>query len=1061
MQKLSFEEKVLFASLQGIVNKDGPHVFVRYNDSDDRWADYYSSHYDVRFINLSDPYQLMNIFANKIKGYVLWGYDKIDGLNVAATLAGLNNWLIVSPVVEKYAILKGIPLKKDLRTSLSGMNKAQIYDWAFKNYWSRCNKKFVSSLPLGDPKWVSVNIGPYVNKENFYIRFEDAIKSDGNGAKLRCLKIITDTEDVVNFRTGTAEEKKYLYDADNSWFDPDGDRIADCYQYFTYRFQLKDSKRLLLKFLAFNQYMIKVGNSPEGPFTTVAFKTIVTGSNIGVNRELDMAVNYRTFCFDLSSRENEYPDEYAVKEKIMESMEHPGIVLGWVSFQTGRDDEGTYVSQASKHGNCVICCGAPNMSFHRWIKPGEFTPPTLKSLPQIDTSKIYVSFLLSDGDALHWVSGFQGKQWLSPNRGSIPFGWEIQPLLYDLAPAMLQYYYETATNNDYLVAAASGIGYCHPEEFPPDRLETYLQKSRSYLKLTGLKAISILSAGNISFDVALNYRKYFKDIAVGCEEGYSGRLPEGGYQFSDFSVWRTRIPINGEGTKEDILKELNHVAKSTLKRPLFIPVHPCCYNTNIDGVKWIIDKLDPDVFQIVQPGQLLKMVSNFYSDKLVLIHPLEVIALLKNRPLFFPVQFRAITENPVQVNVRLNIPKGVKVTSYKNEVQSKQDKLSKVEFRLDTLATPSEKSLLGKAQLKFHSSLFDEAFEFPTILLDYQPGPGNYFIYTAGWDAINMNHRFGKRVSDSTAIGGSAWFAGENMSASPGHCVFGPYASLPAGNYVACFRLKSNTKASAEAAVIDVFNLAAGDITLAQKYIHGSDFGTTGKYRFFYLPFKHDGKGTIETRVYSMGSCDLWIDEIIIIQQKKIGSFDGPTQGMIGDTLTFYANAFTPNGDSVSVRFAWGDGDTTNWSEYQLSGYPFVFSHVWSDTGNFPVKFQIRDIRQNYVNWSDLKIVTISSGNAGVGMPFGNPRKFSLSQNYPNPFNHQTKIKFSIPRAEYVTLKIYNMLGKEVAVLVSDHFPAGTYETRWNAKNIECSGVYICRMKAGKFMKTKKLLFLK
>jgi hypothetical protein len=88
------------------------------------------------------------------------------------------------------------------------------------------------------------------------------------------------------------------------------------------------------------------------------------------------------------------------------------------------------------------------------------------------------------------------------------------------------------------------------------------------------------------------------------------------------------------------------------------------------------------------------------------------------------------------------------------------------------------------------------------------------------------------------------------------------------------------------------------------------------------------------------------------------------------------------------------------------------------------------------------------------------PTAFSLKQNYPNPFNPSTSIQFSVPRTEFVILKVYNIFGKEIATLVSKNLSAGTYETLWNAHGFS-SGVYFYRMQAGAFSRTKKLILLR
>jgi len=88
------------------------------------------------------------------------------------------------------------------------------------------------------------------------------------------------------------------------------------------------------------------------------------------------------------------------------------------------------------------------------------------------------------------------------------------------------------------------------------------------------------------------------------------------------------------------------------------------------------------------------------------------------------------------------------------------------------------------------------------------------------------------------------------------------------------------------------------------------------------------------------------------------------------------------------------------------------------------------------------------------------PEKYELSQNYPNPFNPVTVIRYSIPKAEEVSLVVYNLIGKEVAHLIDERKPAGSYTVKWDASNM-ASGIYFYRLQAGDFVQTKKMLLLK
>ncbi|MFI5145287.1 MAG: T9SS type A sorting domain-containing protein, partial [Ignavibacteria bacterium] len=89
------------------------------------------------------------------------------------------------------------------------------------------------------------------------------------------------------------------------------------------------------------------------------------------------------------------------------------------------------------------------------------------------------------------------------------------------------------------------------------------------------------------------------------------------------------------------------------------------------------------------------------------------------------------------------------------------------------------------------------------------------------------------------------------------------------------------------------------------------------------------------------------------------------------------------------------------------------------------------------------------------------PDKFDLLQNYPNPFNPSTKIKFDVPQnIGIVTLKIYDLLGREVIALLNKKLQPGIYEVEWDGSNF-ASGVYFYKLAAGDFVETKKMVLMK
>jgi hypothetical protein len=87
-------------------------------------------------------------------------------------------------------------------------------------------------------------------------------------------------------------------------------------------------------------------------------------------------------------------------------------------------------------------------------------------------------------------------------------------------------------------------------------------------------------------------------------------------------------------------------------------------------------------------------------------------------------------------------------------------------------------------------------------------------------------------------------------------------------------------------------------------------------------------------------------------------------------------------------------------------------------------------------------------------------KTFVLFQNYPNPFNPSTKIKYSVPQSEIVQIKVYDILGKEIATLVNEEKPMGNYKIDFDGNNLS-TGVYFYSMQAGSFTDTKKLILIK
>ena len=91
---------------------------------------------------------------------------------------------------------------------------------------------------------------------------------------------------------------------------------------------------------------------------------------------------------------------------------------------------------------------------------------------------------------------------------------------------------------------------------------------------------------------------------------------------------------------------------------------------------------------------------------------------------------------------------------------------------------------------------------------------------------------------------------------------------------------------------------------------------------------------------------------------------------------------------------------------------------------------------------------------------FNQPKDFLLSQNYPNPFNPTTIIKYQIPEISFVTIKIYDVLGNEIASVVNEEKSEGSYEVEFDGKKLT-SGIYFYRLQADTYVETRKMVLIK
>ncbi len=196
-----------------------------------------------------------------------------------------------------------------------------------------------------------------------------------------------------------------------------------------------------------------------------------------------------------------------------------------------------------------------------------------------------------------------------------------------------------------------------------------------------------------------------------------------------------------------------------------------------------------------------------------------------------------------------------------------------------------------------------------------------------------------------------------------------------------------------------------------------------------------------------------------------VKSYNGVDTVIVNQNSTIYGGDVTSSGRVSLGRYIFLRGGQDSYG----SGTVFGSVQLLNDTSavtEFYKDSLVNTARvDSFVLRADALILEQAGAPVSVTMPSIIPSQYELSQNYPNPFNPTTQINYSLPKQSLVQLKVYDILGREVATLFNGEQQAGRYTLEWNGNNNfgskVASGIYIYRIVAGKFVKTKKMMLLK
>ncbi len=304
----------------------------------------------------------------------------------------------------------------------------------------------------------------------------------------------------------------------------------------------------------------------------------------------------------------EVPSEAPLLNQFLAAMGPGSAWMGWWP------NEGPGVAAASKYGVATVASDfASNLTLHSGM------PRTIhvKPIPDKPTlqNKLYVAFILSDGDNLQYVEHLMRKLWANPDRGKVPMGWTLSPAMVDAMPGALDYLWTSSTPNDCLLSGPSGYGYTYPNLWTdPAQLEQFITKTEAYNQRAGLRVITVWNTivGGIDPNVGDAYAKHAPSLL-----GLTAQNTGGGLTVYDGTLPGMALSCNyctGEQAMKDFIASSSQGWDGKAPRFLIIQAQP---------------------WQDVKPTSFMNVANSLGSDYLVVRpdHIFELIREAKGLPI--------------------------------------------------------------------------------------------------------------------------------------------------------------------------------------------------------------------------------------------------------------------------------------------------------------------------------------------------------------------------------------------------------------------------------------------
>ena len=552
IRNTSYDIQLSVTTMTGLINRQQPEVYLLNSSDAAFWLNQVFAHIPHVISAAKDEAvleTLLNGYRNRVAGLIIYDPGFIDSVNVATSLAGQKDCIVVSPALAE--TLQGsphqLPVVADLRT-YQWKSRVQAYLWAESNLLKNATPNLVAGL---DPKIPGA---------------------------LRSLLVATRT--FVYW----LDARDILPDVKNGWI----------------------SERSLMERIlkAFAPGTIHLGwyvNETLGVRLTSEAALPMLASDYFCN--LEVWTSIQNVGAGLAPALLEAPTMPEATARPATPAQPDVAAMPDTSALLETPVKPTAMTDAAATSDVVF---KPEVS----AQPTAIAMPTapVQPTPPAQPPKKYISFTMSDGDNLQYDQHRMAQLWQDPVRGTIPIGWTISPTLIRVAPALAAYYTRMATPNDELVVGPSGAGYILPSCWPAAYLPAFLQLTGQLMQAMNLNVIEVLDTGLLFSQAFIDQNLQQEFVKALAPFGIRGVLSGSGQARSSWKNVSGVPIIQNLGLADSVAKAVNMVRIAALKagNSQFLNVYIVAWTVTPSDLKQIIQQLGNE-YEVVTPGKLLAL----------------------------------------------------------------------------------------------------------------------------------------------------------------------------------------------------------------------------------------------------------------------------------------------------------------------------------------------------------------------------------------------------------------------------------------------------------------------